>query len=133
MIYYLHEINIRIQISWHKHLMWRNLVKKEIRSRHCLRLHLKLDIFMLGNHITEQSLKPLLWIGKNQGQHINWNIYLPYRSSRLIFWIRDVGRKFCEWHIRKSKVCACVVVKMSSCKQWTQRKIKLLNTCLKSS
>ena len=32
----------------------------EIRTRHCLRLHLKFENLMLGDHRIEQSFKPLL-------------------------------------------------------------------------
>ena len=56
----LERIKIRSQVRRGENIMGINLIKRDIRDRHCLTLHLKLEIFNLGDHIIVHSLIPLM-------------------------------------------------------------------------
>ena len=60
LINFLDRIKIRSYISCDVNFLGSNLGKRDIRDRHCLRLHLKLEILKLGNHIIVHFLIPLI-------------------------------------------------------------------------
>ena len=56
----MERIKIRNQFRQDENILGSNLGNREIRDRHCLRLHLKLDILKLGDHIIEHILITLV-------------------------------------------------------------------------
>ena len=66
-------------INWAENLLGRNLGKIDIRYRHCLMLHLKLEIFSMGDHITVHCLILLIYCFTEDSSY--WQESINIRSQ----------------------------------------------------